>query len=107
MNIKTMLTAVAMSSVVVLSSAAIAQAAPGDNDKGYGGCIDNFYGNATNARPGGHGVLPSQSPGPWVNNPTDPDNPTWGFSVGAVMQVLIGELEFTGAEAQAIICTFP
>ena len=29
---------------------------------------------------------PSQSPGPWVNNPTDPDNPTRGRSVGGFHQ---------------------
>ena len=64
-----------------------AYAAPGDNGNGNGGCVDNFYGNATNERPGGNGVLPSQSPGPWVNNPVDPENPTEGPSVGEVMQV--------------------
>jgi hypothetical protein len=41
-----------------------------------------FYGNAANPRPSGHGTLPSQSPGPFVNNPTDPDNPTRGSSWG-------------------------
>ncbi|HSE73708.1 MAG TPA: hypothetical protein VLB05_04290, partial [Dongiaceae bacterium] len=30
----------------------------------------------------GHGTLPSQSPGPSVNNPDDPDNPTAGSSWG-------------------------
>ena len=48
-------------------TAGIAQAAPGDNGNGVGGCIDSLYGNATNPRPSGHGVLPSQSPGPFVN----------------------------------------
>jgi hypothetical protein len=42
-----------------------------------------FYGNAANPRPSGHGTLPSQSPGPSVNNPNDPDNPTPGSSWGA------------------------
>jgi hypothetical protein len=41
-----------------------------------------FYGNAANPRSSGHGTLPSQSPGPSVNNPADPDNPlpvaSWG-----------------------------
>jgi hypothetical protein len=41
-----------------------------------------FYGNAANLRASGHGTLPSQSPGPSLNNPNDPDNPlpgsTWG-----------------------------
>lgn len=42
-----------------------------------------FYGNAANPRPNGHGTLPSQSPGPFLNNPTDPDNPIRGNSWGA------------------------
>src|SRR5687767_14465701 len=41
-----------------------------------------FYGNAANPRESGHGTLPSQSPGPFVNNPSDPDNPTRGSSWG-------------------------
>lgn len=41
-----------------------------------------FYGNAANPRPDGHGTLPSQSPGPSVNNPSDPDNPLPGSSWG-------------------------
>ena len=44
-----------------------ASAAPGDNGNGVGGCIDTLYGNATNPRPSGNGVLPSQSPGPFLN----------------------------------------
>ena len=48
-------------------SGAAALAAPGDNGNGVGGCIDSLYGNATNPRPSGHGVLPSQSPGPFIN----------------------------------------
>ena len=31
-------------------------------------------------------VVPSQSPGPWVNNPSDPDNPTRGRSAGQWQQ---------------------
>ncbi|HEX6120952.1 MAG TPA: hypothetical protein VFZ03_16010 [Dongiaceae bacterium] len=41
-----------------------------------------FYGNAANPRPSTHGTLPSQSPGPSLNNPDDPDNPTPGSSWG-------------------------
>src|SRR5688572_13751158 len=84
----------------------LAEAAPGDNGSGNGGCIDNFYGNATNPRPSGNGVLPSQSPGPWVNNPTDPENPTEGPSVGDVMQATTA-LGLNGHETMDIICTFP
>jgi hypothetical protein len=53
--------------VSALALAGVAQAAPGDNGNGVGGCIDSLYGNATNPRPSGNGVLPSQSPGPFVN----------------------------------------
>ena len=106
MRIKHIVTAVAASTVVLLSSVTMADAAPGDNGKGIGGCIDNFYGNATNPRPSGNGVLPSQSPGPFVNVPSDPANPTPGPSVGDVMKFLTN-VGITGADAQAIICNFP
>jgi hypothetical protein len=79
---KTKLAAFSIAAALAISTAVPAFAAPGDEGQGVGGCIDNFYGNATNERPDGNGVLPSQSPGPWVNNPTDPDNPTPGPSVG-------------------------
>jgi hypothetical protein len=72
--------------VLALGVAAPAGAAPGDHGKGVGGCIDQLYGNATNARPSGHGVLPSQSPGPWLNNAADPDDPTWGPSMGSLIR---------------------
>lgn len=42
-----------------------------------------FYGNAANPTESGHGTLPSQSPGPSVNNPDDADNPLPGSSWGA------------------------
>lgn len=65
-----------------------------------GDCIsDIVYGNEPNmadGRPGGPAeqepgtkggnVLPTQSPGPWVNNPADPENPTRGRSVGQFRQ---------------------
>lgn len=72
-----------------------AQAAPGDNGNGVGGCIaGTFYGNTSNPRPSGNGVLPSQSPGPFLN--TGPNEPprndrTRGLSVGDANQ-LGGEL---------------
>ena len=80
----------ASATVMALGLAAPAFAAPGDHGQGVGGCIDQLYGNATNPRPSGHGVLPSQSPGPWVNNASDPSNPTWGPSVGVLIQDLGG-----------------
>lgn len=75
----------------------------GGNDQSgltVGNCMsDMLYGNEPNMADGtpggpaeqtpgskGGNVLPSQSPGPWVNNPSDPDNPTWGRSAGAWMQ---------------------
>lgn len=61
-----------------------------------GNCMsDGLYGNEPNMADGtpggpaeqepgtkGGNVLPTQSPGPWVNNPTDPENPTRGRSAG-------------------------
>ena len=65
-----------------------------------GNCIsDIVYGNEPNMKDGSPGgpaeqtpgtqagnVAPTQSPGPFVNNPTDPDNPTRGRSVGQLQQ---------------------
>lgn len=66
-----------------------------------GDCIsDGFYGNEPNIvdpfAPGGPSeqepgtlggrVVPSQSPGPVVNNPSDPENPFPGPSVGDIHQ---------------------
>ena len=103
---KTQLAAMAFGAALAAASVVPALAAPGEHGSGFGGCVDNFYGNATNPRASGHGVLPSQSPGPWVNNPADPDNPTAGPSIGDVMQALTA-LGIMGPEAQAIVCSFP
>lgn len=81
--------------------AAPAQAA-GNDQSGFtvGDCIsDVVYGNEpnmANGAPGGPAeqvpgtkggnVLPTQSPGPFVNNPADPDNPFRGRSVGQFQQ---------------------
>lgn len=67
-----------------------ALAAPGDQGNGVGGCIDDIHGNATNPRPSGNGVLPSQSPGPFVS--TGPNEPprndrVRGASIGDIHQV--------------------
>ena len=65
-----------------------------------GNCIsDTVYGNEpnmANGAPGGPSeqapgtkggnVVPTQSPGPWKNNPADPENPTRGRSVGQFQQ---------------------
>lgn len=85
------------SAVVAVAFAAPASAQVYDS---VGDCIsDGLYGNEPNMADGSPGgpseqepgsqagnVLPSQSPGPFVNNPADPDNPTRGRSVGGWMQ---------------------
>jgi hypothetical protein len=71
-----------------------------------GDCIsDGLYGNEPNIEdpfaPGGPEeqdpgtlaggrVAPTQSPGPFVNNPLDPDNPHEGSSVGDFHQIFGG-----------------
>lgn len=87
--------------VALLVSASAALAAGNENTGNtVGNCIsDGVYGNEPNAADGTAGgpaehdpgenagnVVPTQSPGPWVNNPTDPDNPTRGRSVGQFNQ---------------------
>ena len=76
--------------VAALALAGVAQAAPGDNGNGVGGCIDFLYGNATNPRPSGNGVLPSQSPGPFLNtgfNEPPRNDRTRGGSIGDFNQL--------------------
>lgn len=93
----------------ILAFGTAAQAAPGDNGQGQGGCVDNFYGNATNPRPSGNGVLPSQSPGPFVNtgfNEPPRNDRTRGASMGDVMQAG-HEAGLNGKETHAVVCTFP
>lgn len=84
---------------VIASSLMIVPASPGQAqlfEGTTGDCISDFiYGNEPNMADGSLGgpeeqepgtqagnVLPTQSPGPFVNNPSDPDNPTRGSSVG-------------------------
>lgn len=85
--------------MVLIGTAAPATAA-GRGDASVGDCIsDLVYGNEPNMADGSPGgpaeqapgskggnVLPTQSPGPFVNNPADPDNPFRGRSVGGFMQ---------------------
>ena len=89
----------AIASGLILLPASAGSAQSGDAN--VGNCMsDILYGNEPNMADGTPGgpeeqepgtqagnVLPSQSPGPWVNNPVDPDNPTWGNSAGAWMQM--------------------
>lgn len=73
-----------------------------DRSQGVGNCLsDGLYGNEpnmANGAPGGPAeqtpgtkggnVVPTQSPGPSLNNPNDPSNPTPGPSVGDVNKFL-------------------
>ena len=86
---------------LLLAGAGTATAA-GNAHSGFtvGNCIsDVLYGNEPNMADGtlggpaeqvpgtkGGNVLPTQSPGPFVNNPNDPTNPTRGRSVGQFQQ---------------------
>jgi hypothetical protein len=75
----------------LVSIGTTAGAAPGEAGNGVGGCVDSLYGNATNPRPSGNGVLPSQSPGPFVNtgvNEPPRNDRTRGPSVGDVNMAL-------------------
>jgi hypothetical protein len=86
-----------------------ALSAPGDEGQGIGGCIDSLYGNATNPRPDGNGVLPSQSPGPWVNtgfNEPPRNDRERGPSVGNVNEFLRA-LGFNVQEFCDEVETFP
>lgn len=95
------ITGIAIVAVAFIASIAPAAAA-GNEQSGptVGNCIsDIVYGNEpnmANGAPGGPAeqepgtkggnVLPTQSPGPFVNNPNDPDNPFRGRSVGQFQQ---------------------
>ena len=86
-----------MTAAIAMAFSAPASAQTIDN---VGECMsDGLYGNQPNmadGTPGGPSdqvpgsqagnVLPSQSPGPFVNNPSDPTNPTRGRSAGGWMQ---------------------
>ncbi|MHB1242543.1 MAG: hypothetical protein ACYC1P_03955 [Gaiellaceae bacterium] len=92
--------------------------AAGNDQSGFtvGDCIsDVVYGNEpnmANGAPGGPAeqepgsqagnVVPTQSPGPFLNNPNDPDNPTFARSVGRFQQdgIDIPALCRAAAEAQ-------
>jgi hypothetical protein len=102
---------IALAALAGLAGGGIAIAAPGDNGDGIGGCIDDLHGNATNPRPSGHGVIPSQSPGPFVN--TGPNEPprndrVRGASAGDVNR-LIREATEPGTNIQDFCraTTFP
>ena len=91
-----------MKKVLVAAAFALACATPASAQvfDSVGDCIsDGLYGNEPNMADGSPGgpseqapgsqagnVLPSQSPGPFVNNPNDPTNPTRGRSVGGFRQ---------------------
>ena len=87
-------------SVLLSSTSPLIAAGNAQSGPSVGNCIsDIIYGNEPNMANGATGgpaeqapgsqagnVVPTQSPGPFVNNPTDPDNPTRGRSVGGFMQ---------------------
>jgi len=93
------LVALATSAVAITPAASFAA---GNDRSGptVGDCIsDTVYGNEPNTADGtpggpaeqepgtkGGNIVPTQSPGPFVNNPSDPDNPTRGRSVGQFQQ---------------------
>ena len=96
---RTIVAVAVVTAVTSLTSGAVL-AAGKDSNPTVGNCIsDIVYGNEPNMRNGAPGgpadqapgskggnVVPTQSPGPFVNNPSDPDNPTRGRSVGQLMQ---------------------
>ena len=110
MTIKRLVSAIVLCAILFGAIATPAFAAPGENGEGVGRCVDNLYGNATNPRPSGNGVLPSQAPGPWVNEPggNEPprDDRVDGVSVGEVMQDPLA-VEFNGSEVIPALCQFP
>lgn len=82
---------VAVFAGALMAPGAVALAAPGSTGPPQEGgsrtsdCVQTLYGNTTNPRPSGHGVLPSQSPGPFLNQgPNEPprNDRTRGPSVG-------------------------
>lgn len=108
MNIKKLAVSAATGAIMFGAMALPVFAAPGDNGQGFGGCVDTLYGNATNERPSGHGVLPSQSPGPWLNtgfNEPPRNDRLDGPSMGEVMQ-FVTSAGFTGADLVNAPCQF-
>lgn len=101
--------------VAMFCAAAPVQAA-GNEQSGFtvGDCMsDGLYGNEpnmANGAPGGPAeqepgsqagnVVPTQSPGPWVNNANDPDNPTRGRSAGQWQQIGVNIPEICQALAR-------
>ncbi len=91
-----------LASILLVFAISMPVYAAGNSKSGLtvGNCMsDILYGNepnSANGSPGGPAeqdpgsqagnVLPSQSPGPFVNNPNDPDDPTRGRSAGQWMQ---------------------
>lgn len=108
-------TAIVLAGMAVTSvlSVSVAQASSEKNGPTVGNCIsDIVYGNEPNMADGSPGgpaeqapgtkggnVLPTQSPGPFVNNPNDPENPTRGRSVGQFRQDDINITELCRAYA--------
>ena len=95
MKMNKMLPFAALIGAIMMSGPAFA-AGNAQSGPTVGDCMsDGLYGNEPNMADGslggpaeqapgtkGGNVVPTQSPGPFVNNPTDPDNPTRGKSAG-------------------------
>lgn len=101
-KIKTYIVATVASAVLTAAALALPAFAAGNDQTSLtvGNCIsDGLYGNEPNMADGALGgpaeqepgtkagnVVPTQSPGPFVNVPSDPDNPVRGRSVGQWQQ---------------------
>jgi hypothetical protein len=99
MKMNKLLPFAALIGAIMMSESAFA-AGNAQSGPTVGDCMsDILYGNEPNMADGAPGgpaeqepgskggnVLPTQSPGPFVNNPADPDNPTRGRSAGQWMQ---------------------
>jgi hypothetical protein len=97
---KVIVCALSLGALIVPSAALASGNSKPQTQLTVGNCIsDVVYGNEPNMangapggpaeqEPGTNGgnVVPTQSPGPFVNNPADPDNPTRGRSVGQFQQ---------------------
>lgn len=75
---------------LAVAGAVLASAAPALAQSQTAQTIQNAYGNTTNPRPGGNGVLPSLAPGPWAcaNSSDCSDGVYAGGSVGEWRQDL-------------------
>ena len=100
MNKKLIIGAFALTAIIGPGAGSALAAGNAQSGPTVGDCIsDILYGNEPNMAGGapdgpaeqepgtkGGNVVPTQSPGPFINNPNDPDNPSRGRSVGELRQ---------------------